>query len=162
DGTTDFVGQFTLEVTGAVRTPQIAAQGVVNGASFAQPVAPGSLITIFGSELAGGQASASSVPLPTTLLNTTVTIGGKTMPITYLSATQINAQVPYDTPQGVQQVVVTSDGSASPLASVTVVPVAPGIFQFGANRAVVQNENYTVNTADNPAASGTYVIAYLT
>src|SRR5262249_19764130 len=47
-------------------------------------------------------------------------------------------------------------------ATVNVAPVAPGIFQFGANRAVVQNEDYSVNTADNPAKTGSYVIAYLT
>jgi len=84
------------------------------------------------------------------------------MPLTYVSATQINAQVPYDTPLSVQEVVVRSDGATSPIATVNVAPVAPGIFQFGANRAVVQNDDYSVNTADNPAKTGSYVIAYLT
>jgi uncharacterized protein (TIGR03437 family) len=162
DGTMDFIGQFTLEVTGAVRTPLISQGGVVNGASFGPQIAPGSLIAIFGSEMAGGQTSASSVPLPAALLNTSVTIAGKPMPVNYVSATQINAQLPYNAPMGLQPVVVHSDGADSPPMMVTVSAVAPGIFQFGTNRAVVQNEDYSVNQADNPAKAGSYVIAYLT
>lgn len=162
DGTADFIGQFTLEVTGAARTPRISPQGVVNAASFAATVAPGSLITLFGAEMAGGTNSASAVPLPVMMLNTSVTIAGKNMPLTYVSATQINAQVPYDTPAGMQPVLVHSDGAVSSAAVVQVVPAAPGIFQYGANRAVVQNEDYTVNAAENAARAGTYVIAYLT
>src|SRR5207237_1186276 len=46
--------------------------------------------------------------------------------------------------------------------SVSVVSAAPGVFQFGNKRAVVQNDDYTVNNTDNPAKGGSYVVAYLT
>ena len=59
-------------------------------------------------------------------------------------------------------VVVTVNGVSSLAATVSVVDAAPGIFQFGNKRAVVQNDDYTVNNTDNPAKAGSYVVAYLT
>jgi uncharacterized protein (TIGR03437 family) len=81
----------------------------------------------------------------------------------YVSATQINAQVPYELQEGgTFPVVVTVGGVASPQRMVQIVKAAPGLFTYGDKRAVVQNENGSVNTADNPARAGTYVVAYLT
>ena len=156
----DYVGQFTVEVTAP---PQISNGGVVNGASFVAKVAPGSLFSIFGTDLAMARQDATTVPLPTSLAGASVTVGGKTAPLVFVSAGQINAQVPYDTPMGERvPVIVTVNGQASPVANVNVMGAAPGVFQFGERRAVVQNSDYTVNTADNGAAANSYVVAYLT
>lgn len=156
----DYVAEFTLEVSAP---PEIAAGGVVNGASFTSKVAPGSLFSIFGSSLATGTLNAAALPLPNNLGGASVTIGGKPAPLVYVSPTQINAQAPYETPVGQNvPVVVTVNGVASPAVNVTVANSAPGIFQFGQKRAVVQNADYTVNNSDNPAAANSYVIAYLT
>jgi len=160
DRVLDYVGEFTLEVTAP---PEIAAGGVVNGASFTPKVAPGSLFSIFGSSLALTTRSAAALPLATQMGSATVTIGGKEAPLVFVSPGQINAQVPYETLQGqTVPVVVTVNGVSSPAVNVTVTGAAPGIFQFGTKRAVVQNDDYTVNTAENPAAANSYVIAYLT
>jgi uncharacterized protein (TIGR03437 family) len=92
-----------------------------------------------------------------------VTVGGKSAPLVFVSAKQINAQVPYDIPLGDGvPVVVTVNGKASPAVNVSVVPAAPGVFQFGEKRAVVQNADATVNTAENGAEANSYVVAYLT
>ena len=160
DRVLDFVGEFTLEVTAP---PEIAAGGVVNGASFAAKVAPGTLISIFGSSLATATASAASLPLGTNLAGTSVMIGGKPAPLVFVSPGQINAQVPYETAEAqTVPVTVTVGGVTSAPVHVAVTGAAPGIFQFGQRRAVVQNADYSVNTADNPAAANSYVIAYLT
>jgi uncharacterized protein (TIGR03437 family) len=160
DRVLDFVGEFTLEVTAP---PEIAAGGVVNGASFAAKVAPGALISIFGSSLATVTQSAAALPLGTNLAGSSVTIGGKPAPLVFVSPGQINAQVPYETAEAqTVPVVVTVNGVASVPANVAVTGAAPGIFQFGQRRAVVQNADYSVNTAENPAAAESYVIAYLT
>ncbi len=154
------VGQFTLEVTAP---PELSAGGVVNGASFAAKVAPGALISLFGTDLAVETMGASALPLPRQLGGTSVTIGGKAAPLVYVSAGQINAQVPYEVAEGAAvPVVVTVNGEASTPGSVSVVAAAPGIFQFGQRRAVVQNADYSVNTAENGAAVDSYVVAYLT
>jgi uncharacterized protein (TIGR03437 family) len=59
-------------------------------------------------------------------------------------------------------VVVTVNGVSSLAGTLSVVPAAPGVFQFGNRRAVVQNDDYTVNNSDNPAKANSYVIAYMT
>ncbi len=160
DGKTDYVGQFTVQVTAP---PQISAGGVVNAASFGAKVAPGSLFSIFGTDLATATQSAAAAPLPTAIASTSVTIGGKPAALVFVSAGQINAQVPYETPQGdTVPVVVTVNGQSSPVANVAVMAAAPGVFQFGEKRAVVQNSDYTVNNADNGAAPDSYAVAYLT
>jgi len=160
DRVLDFVGEFTLEVSAP---PEIAPGGVVNGASFTPKVAPGALFSIFGSSLALSTQSAAALPLSTNLAGTSVTIGGKQAPLVFVSPAQINAQVPYETLEGqTVPVVVTVNGVASPAVNVTVAATAPGIFQFGQKRAVVQNQDYSVNNTDKPAAPNTYVIAYLT
>jgi uncharacterized protein (TIGR03437 family) len=158
--TLDYVGEFTLEVSAP---PEIIAGGVVNAASFVPKVAPGSLFSIFGSSIAAGSQGATKVPLPASLAGASVTIGGKAAPLVFVSPEQINAQVPYEVVEGAAvPVIVTVNGVASAPVNVTVAPAAPGIFQFGQKRAVVQNEDYSVNNADNGAAKGSFVVAYLT
>lgn len=158
--TLDYVGEFTLEVKAP---PEIAAGGVVNGASFQSKVAPGSLFSIFGTSLATTTDSASALPLATNIGGTVVTVGGRPAPLVFVSPTQINAQVPYEVNEAQNvPVVVTVNGVTSLSVPVNVIGNAPGIFQFGERRAVVQNEDYSVNTAGNPAAVDSYVVAYLT
>jgi uncharacterized protein (TIGR03437 family) len=155
----DYVGSFTLEVTGP---PEIYSGGTVNAASFANKVAPGSIFSIFGSGLATGLQKAEGAPLPGSLGGVSVTVGGKPAPLFFVSPGQVNAQLPYEAEPGAAQVVVTLNGVRSSPGTVTVTPAAPGIFQFGDKRAVVQNADYTVNTAENAAPGGSYVVAYLT
>src|SRR5687767_1218789 len=79
-------------------TPLLSApvvSGVLNGASFTQTIAPGAIISIFGTALARGTASASSLPLPTSLEGTSVMVGGQPIPLFFVSTTQINAQLPF-------------------------------------------------------------------
>src|SRR6266498_3512797 len=75
--------------------------GIVNGAGFQSPVAPGSVIAIFGNNLAPATAQASALPLPTSLRGVSVTINGTLLaPLFFVSGGQINAQLPYETPVG--------------------------------------------------------------
>jgi uncharacterized protein (TIGR03437 family) len=160
DRTMDYVGQITVEVKAP---PAISPGGVVNAASYTAKLAPGSLFSIFGSDLATGTAGASSLPLETNLIGTSVTVGGKAAPLVFVSGSQVNAQVPYELAEAEKvPVVVTVNGVASLEGTVSIVAAAPGIFQFGNKRAVVQNDDYTVNNSDNAAKAGSYVVAYLT
>jgi uncharacterized protein (TIGR03437 family) len=156
----DYIGQVTLEVKAP---PTIHTGGVVNAASFSAKVAPGSLFSIFGTDLATSMGSARSLPLETAINGTSVTVGGKPAPLVFVSSGQINAQAPYELTEGSNvPVVVTVDGVASVAGTVTVAAAAPGVFQFGNKRAVVQNDDYTLNNTDSPAKSGSYVVAYMT
>lgn len=138
-------GGFALRA----QTPVIAAGGVLNGASFdktGQPVAPGSLISIFGNSLANATASADSIPLSTTLSSVNVSFNGVAAPLKDVvhggSFDQINAQIPWEvlpagTTSGTAQVIVTRNGVPSAPLSVNI-GTAPGIFTFpgGVGQAV--------------------------
>jgi uncharacterized protein (TIGR03437 family) len=129
------------------QTPSVNAGGVVNGASFdkTMPVTPGSLISIFGSNLAATTAQADSIPLSTVLGNVSVTINGVAAPLNGVFHTssfdQINAQLPWNVQTGTAQVVVTNNGVASPAQTLQVGQFSPGIFSvnFGTGQAIAIN-----------------------
>jgi len=156
-----------------VPPPVIFQNGVVNGASFTPapaPVAPGSIISIFGRRLNPARGAASTLPLPTTLLSAPsaasakVTSGGATtaLPLYYVSSDQINAQLPFEVQPGQATVTVQMGTVQSNPVSFTVGATAPGIFVYQGNRAVAQNyPEYSLNTSANPIARGGTVIVYL-
>jgi uncharacterized protein (TIGR03437 family) len=137
---------------------------VVNGASDVSGATPaGSVFTVFGAGLATGQSQPSTIPLPTTVLTTTVTVNGEAAPIFYLNPTQINAQMPEDIQPGLATVIV-KNGSTTSNAVAVVVPATgtPGISVYGQNRAVVVNQDHSVNSPTAPAKVGDVVVAYFT
>ncbi len=149
------------------------ATAIVNAASFdPSPIAPGSLVSIFGSQLSPREWKATTFPArPLQNWVTAIfSVGGqdRVANIVYESPNQLNVQVPTDLPQGFGQLKINnptqSPNSTTPS---TTIPIAvrgasPGIFTFGDNRAVVQNPNGRVNTPTEPARPGDVVVAYLT
>jgi len=91
----------TSTVGGGFRSPKdppIFTQGSIGSAAVTtpyQPLAPGSIITIYGDRLADSTLSASTLPLPTQLGNTQVLMAGQQIPLIYASQFQINAVVPF-------------------------------------------------------------------
>lgn len=142
--------------------PGLSVVSAASGAAAAVP--PGSIFALYGSALTTGSAQAAKVPLPTTLLTTSVTVNGEAAPLFYVSETQINAQMPLDIQPGVASVVVSTGSSTSNTVAVTVpAAAAPGIFvQYPTNQAVVQNPDLSENTPAAPAHVGDTVVAYFT
>jgi uncharacterized protein (TIGR03437 family) len=153
-------GWLPLTITG----PAIYTAGVVNGASSTPPVSPGSLISIYGSDLATGTATAAGTPLPPSLGGTSVTINGLAAPLLFVSPSQINAQVPYEVGPGTAAVVVRAGNISSSPAQVAVAATAPGIYTLGLTDHViaVNLPEGTLNSPAFPAAPGQYVTLYLT
>jgi len=113
----------------ALGRPAVSSGGVVNGASFRAPLAPGGFASIFGGSLAGGgRGSASSSNFPTSLEGVTVKMNGSAVPLTFVSDTQINFVVPANISPGTAQVVIESPLGISDAAFVRVVAEAPGVF----------------------------------
>jgi hypothetical protein len=83
--------QFTQSTHAAAQAAPVA---LVNAASYDRTVAPGSLAALFGSAMATQIASASTLPLPTTLGGVTVKMNGINAPLFFVSPNQINLQVP--------------------------------------------------------------------
>jgi uncharacterized protein (TIGR03437 family) len=124
-----------LQVGPAPPAPSISDGGFTNGASYKTTMSPGSLISIFGSNLAASSSSATTVPLPLYGNSTSVTIDGYAAPLWYISPTQMNVQVPWEVKPGTVQVTVNVAGRTD-TKPMQVVPVAPGIFVDGASHLV--------------------------
>jgi uncharacterized protein (TIGR03437 family) len=133
----------------AKASPSITSGGVVSASAFGgfASVAPGSWIEIYGSNLAsesGGWSASdfTGVNAPTLLDGTSVTIGGKSAFVDYVSPSQVNAQVPSNVATGPQPVIVTAGGVASNPVTATVNAEEPGLlapssFNIGGNQYVV-------------------------
>jgi uncharacterized protein (TIGR03437 family) len=127
-------GEIPGEAAPRSASPAVSAGGVVNAASFTPApqnfVAPGSLISIFGSQLTSGSTlSAASLPLPTRLAGTTVQVNGAPIPLIYASPGQINAQLPFElNPAEPAALRVASVNRTSAPEALRVQSAAPGIF----------------------------------
>ncbi len=141
------------------------SQSITNVASYAYSATPaGSVFALFGQNLATRAAGATTATLPTTLLTTTVTVNGEKAPLFYVDAAQIDAQMPWDIPGGSVATVIVTNGTSTSNAASVYVPATgtPGISVFGNDRAVVVNQDGSVNTGSNAAKVGDQVVAYFT
>ncbi len=127
----------------------VADAVAVNAATFGGgvPVAPGSLVSLFGSFAASVTAGAPGFPLPRRLGETEVLVGGAAAPLLYVSPTQINFQVPRQPQVGQSVVEVRVGGQRAARGTVTVIPIAPGVF-------AAVNEDGRLNSATSPARRG--------
>lgn len=164
------LGTGTLKVTAASR-PKFSAAAVANAASYAGgSVAPGMLITIFGSGL--GPANLGPLRLISggyvqkSLEGTRVLFDGVTSPMIYTSAGQIAAVVPYAVAGNTAtSVVIEQNGITSNAVSLQLVASQPGIFTSdasGKGAAKALNQDGSVNSVSNPAKAGEVVILYVT
>ena len=146
--------------------PAVNGGGVVNSGSYAaQGVAPGSIVSIFGTNLAASTATASAIPLPTTLSDvTSVTFNNIPAGLYFVSQNQINAQLPFDVlpaGSGTVNIVVTRGTGTSAPQNVTVAPASPGIFTTTAN-GLGQAFAYDNATGAIAAPAGTVVGSFTT
>ncbi len=147
------------------RPPAISADAVVNAASsLAGPLAPGEFISIYGTNL-GPDPGVASKFMEKALATTRVFFNGIEAFLTYASAGQVNALVPYGV-AGTDRLEVQLEYQAMKSNSVrlSAADAAPGIFtrQYGAGQAWVANQDGTFNSTNNPADRGTYIAFWAT
>ena len=149
--------------------PVVNSGGVVSSATFTGrlPVAPGSLVSIFGSRLADRTAAAERLPLETTLANTSATLGGRSLPLLFSSDGQVNAVIPFGTATDTPQQLLIRRGNALAVPEpVTVVPAQPDVFlvPLGSETApAVTNVNFgLVNLPQNSIRPGDAIIVFCT
>jgi uncharacterized protein (TIGR03437 family) len=141
------------------------SQSIGNVASYeVSATPPGSVFVLFGQNLASGPGGAVTTTLPTSLLNTTVTVNGELAPLFYIDPLQIDAQLPWDIPGNTVASVIVTNGSSISNAAAIYVPATgtPGISTFATDRAVVINADGSVNTGTKPASVGDEVVVYFT
>jgi len=140
--------------------PASSSDAFVNAAfpTGGSALAPGSIASIYGTNLTGATIVADQAPpLPGTLGETTLTLAGATVPLFFVSPNQINFQVPYFTtltgPSA--QTLTITQGSLTTSVRVTVKPFAPGVFTTNA-QGTGQAAALIAGTASIPAPVGTF------
>jgi outer membrane protein assembly factor BamB len=113
-GTMNSLAVFGLEE----QAGSVAA--VVNANGQAGPVAPGSIVSLFGSNLAPRAGAASTSPWPKVLETTSVFINAEAAPLGYVSPTQINVQIPNDILPGQSTVTVVVGDRVLPPVELTI------------------------------------------
>ncbi len=148
--------------------PQVSQGGVVNAAGFATgqdvSAAPGSIIAIFGVDLAAferaaGAADLVGAKLPKLLGGVEVQINGLAAPLYYVSPSQVNCQVPVELrPRGAPyELRVVHNNEASPAFPLRVGPAAPGLFP------VVTHQDFSLvgrGEGLRPAVAGELVVLF--
>jgi uncharacterized protein (TIGR03437 family) len=150
--------------TSTQRAPNFQAGGVVNGANFKGAVAVGSVISIFGTDLAGN-ATAQQLPLPTLLGGVCITANTTNIPLFYASPTQINAQMPFELTAGRITLTVRSRDAAKASASVavTVSAAAPAVFTVdGKQAALFHADDFALVTPQDPGKRDKDLILFAT
>ncbi len=133
--------------------PRVNAKGAVNLTSGLAAVAPNSLLSIYGANMAS-TGQATNTPLPTMLGGTCVTLNNNPLPLFYASSGQINAQIPPELAAGTYPLVVHSvaNKAASATQNITVSKYAPAVFvdPVSHQAAILHRDGSYVNT-DHPA-----------
>lgn len=154
--------------------PAITAASVTNAAQATGAIAGNTFITIKGTNLAAtkrnwGTADFTGNKLPNSIDGVTVTVGGKTAYISYLSPVQINVLTPADIPTtGNVDVVVSNNNLTSNTASVQLQMVAPSLFLINSDKyvAATHSDNRVIGpptliaNVTTPAKPGETVVLY--
>jgi len=156
-----------------VLMPRVKA--VVNAASYENKLAPGGLISVFIENFKPPATRPSGVPLPNELAGVRLILRGPPMgsssltaplvfvgPSGYDGLAQVNAQIPYEVPEGRLIFDAPVYGLYSRSFQIDVLPAAPGILLHSGNRAVAQNPDYSLNSPQAPAKPGSVATVYLT
>jgi uncharacterized protein (TIGR03437 family) len=151
-----------LSLTSGIATAQPPRSlAIINAASGAAVIAPGSIASAFGRQVGGPTVSAPSLPLPTTLggVSIDLTDSGSTAgagSLFYVSPNQINFVVPDATKTGTAAVKILGGANSPESATVQVDTVAPGLFTangagVGVAAAIAIRRDIATQT-DNPVS----------
>jgi uncharacterized protein (TIGR03437 family) len=160
------VARITGGVRGAAPPPQLAAGGVLNGASLRgdAPLAPGGIVALFGSRLADATLPASSLPLQTQLAGVRISVGGQPMPLFFASDGQVNGLLPFElAPNTRHQLVVRRGSSLSVPEPIVVSEATPAVFtrdQSGRGQGIILDGGGRLAEPGNPAAAGDVVVIF--
>ena len=165
----------SVTLTVAAAAPVMSA--VVNAASFLDgPIAPGEMVTIFGTRLGPDDLTsfltpASGQPIATTLAGTTVYFDTTPAPVIFTSARQVAVMVPYNV-AGKASVTIRleKESTSSNTVTKTVALSAPAFFtaagtgsgQLAAFNVDETTGAYSLNSETTTASKGGLVVLYAT
>jgi uncharacterized protein (TIGR03437 family) len=163
-----------LPVMQAAPVTPVQLNTVANGADYAtNAVSPGEIVGLFGSNLGpatgvGLQVSPNGTSVATAVAGVQVMFDNIAAALTYVSANQVNAVVPYEVANnsnGQTNVQVVYQGMSSNTVAMPVAPSSPAIFTLastGQGPGAILNQDLTVNSPNNRASRGSVVVIYCT
>ncbi len=122
------------KVSGEVQTaarPVVFAESLTDAASFqfGLPVGPGTLVSLFGTNLNAANNVPTTLPLPSQLGEVEVRLNDQPIPLLYAGPGQINAQIPYNLSGDTEYQLEIRRGQAIATPQPVVIAQArPGIF----------------------------------
>lgn len=141
----DWWGDYSLSVqpNGDRDRPQLAVlrrhagpgfATAVSAASFAAgALAPGSLVSLYGSGFSETNEAAEALPLPVELAGASALVispdgSERSLELVFVSPTQINGLLPQDLPEGVAELRIFRNGELLAVETLQIVPTAPALF----------------------------------
>jgi uncharacterized protein (TIGR03437 family) len=126
-------------------------------------LAPGTVVAMYGSNLAATATQPTTIPLPTSVSGTQVIVGGIRAPLYYAAPGQINAQIPFELdPQGQYQVVISANGALTTPQTIQMAPAGPGIAANPDTTIIAQHAaDFSLVTAASPAKPGEFIVLYI-
>ncbi|MEO7649015.1 MAG: hypothetical protein ABIZ80_00980, partial [Bryobacteraceae bacterium] len=152
--------------TGNNRVVQFLRPLTVANAAHLQasaPVAPGAIVSLFGSGLSDGEAKATETEWPAALAEREVVVNDEIRAaIASVSPVQFNLQVPSSSPLGLQRIAIRIPDTSELIAggNLLVAAASPGFYSTtndGRGQGVVLNQDGTANGPSNPAAKGSII-----
>jgi uncharacterized protein (TIGR03437 family) len=149
----------------AVAPPKISA--VVNAADGTLPVAPGGLISVYGTQMSPVNLATSEIPLPTALGESCLTVNGVSVPLLFVSNQQINGQLPFNV-DGNAQMTLRTPGGVSDNFNFSILPAAPSVFRSGIAgtdtgiATITRADNGELVTPTNPVHPGDSIVIWST
>ena len=160
-------GFTVLSANYAAATAPPAIASVANAANGNPGVAPGGLISVYGSQMSATNIATSQIPLPTALGESCLVVNGTPIPLLFVSAQQLNAQLPFNVGGNVAMSIHTPAGISNNYNFV-VNAAAPAIFLSGTAgpetglATIFRADNGQLVTPTNPLHPNDTVIIYLT
>jgi uncharacterized protein (TIGR03437 family) len=166
------VAGLTFTVVQTEAGPQITAAGIVNAASFLTgALSPGEMITLFGVRVgpvawAALELTADGLSLTKELAGTRVLFDDEAGAMVFASEGQVSVIVPYGVAgKASTRVQVEFEGRRSNVVPMAVAAASPAIFTIqasGTGPGAILNQDFTVNSAGNPAAAGSIIQIFAT
>ena len=137
---------------------------VHSGTLKPSPVAPGTIMTLFGEQIGPGTGASFALQdghAPFDIGGASITVDGKPAPVLYAQAGQINFIAPWSLrTDGTRVPICVQMNTASSCLYAATALVSPGLFTVNGSIAAI-NPDGTINSPEHPAPSGSYISVYL-
>jgi len=159
--------QVSLQVLLNPKVPVVASGGVLSSGDYTGSPAQGLLVSVFGSSLADGMLSNTSLPLPSQLGSTNVIVSGVLLPVLYVSENQVNVLIPFElTANTSQQLILRRGNAGSVPIAITILDSQPAILSTtgtGAGQGQIYkiaSNSQSLADGASPAQAGDTLVIY--